>query len=424
MVDTSWKYSKINRMHVELSTYCNAACPSCPRTLELIDGSKMPQVRPNLVLESISVENFKKWFPDDFLQQIDFWVFCGTHGDPMMNKDVLPIMEYVCQYPNYVVVNTNGGMRETNFWRELGRIFQKNTLPGKERRVVFSLDGLEDTNHLYRRNVNFKKVIENAKAFIDAGGNATWEYLIFKHNEHQIEEAKQLAVELGFKYFVPKKALGFQNFDNIQLEKRQQIYGKICRDSKGAVEYIIEPPSMEHINFTGNNLSIHLHENSHLKTILDENSAKDHHKENITKDLVEKKYLQILDSYVTNEGENCINVKCKSKSFTNGRNVQELYVDAYGNVFPCCYVGVAYNGNYLTMSGMQLRIKTDNHGIGNISLKNNSLQKIVGNGYLQMFEDSWGKPFEEGGILYCNMTCGEKSPIDKIYTVSNYTKLT
>ena len=51
-------------------------------------------------------------------------------------------------------------------------------------KVTFGIDGLQDTNHLYRISTNFDKIIKNAKAFIDAGGFAKWHMLVFEHNEH------------------------------------------------------------------------------------------------------------------------------------------------------------------------------------------------------------------------------------------------
>ena len=56
--------------------------------------------------------------------------------------------------------------------------------------VVFGIDGLEDTSHIYRVNTSFKKVIENAEAFIKQGGLGTWQFIVFKHNVHQLESAK------------------------------------------------------------------------------------------------------------------------------------------------------------------------------------------------------------------------------------------
>jgi MoaA/NifB/PqqE/SkfB family radical SAM enzyme len=78
--------------------------------------------------------------------------------------------------------------------------------------VVFSIDGLEDTNHLYRRNVRWSKVIDNAKAFIDAGGNAHWDMLVFEHNKHQVDEAHQLAKDMGFNWFRAKVSRRFNRF--------------------------------------------------------------------------------------------------------------------------------------------------------------------------------------------------------------------
>jgi hypothetical protein len=69
---------------------------------------------------------------------------------------------------------------------------------------VFSIDGLEDTNQIYRRNVNWAKLISNATAFIAAGGSAHWDMLVFKHNQHQVEACEQLARDMGFKWFRAK----------------------------------------------------------------------------------------------------------------------------------------------------------------------------------------------------------------------------
>ena len=55
----------------------------------------------------------------------------------------------------------------------------------------------------------FNKIIENAKTFIDYGGNAVWQYIIFNHNIHQVEEAKHKAIELGFSSFTLKDSSRF-----------------------------------------------------------------------------------------------------------------------------------------------------------------------------------------------------------------------
>jgi hypothetical protein len=54
-------------------------------------------------------------------------------------------------------------------------------------------------------------VIRNAKTFIAAGGRAHWDMLIFKHNEHQVEEAKKLAKDMGFVVFRAKVSRRFES---------------------------------------------------------------------------------------------------------------------------------------------------------------------------------------------------------------------
>ena len=83
-------------------------------------------------------------------------------------------------------------MKTTKFWHDLGMSMNSNSY------VIFSVDGLEDTNHIYRRNVKWDKVINNMTAYSKTGARGIWEFLKFKHNEHQKTEAGHLADGLGF----------------------------------------------------------------------------------------------------------------------------------------------------------------------------------------------------------------------------------
>ena len=44
--------------------------------------------------------------------------------------------------------------------------------------------------------------MRNLSTFINAGGKAEWKYLIFEHNKHQVDDAKQLAKSLGVETFI------------------------------------------------------------------------------------------------------------------------------------------------------------------------------------------------------------------------------
>jgi len=197
-----WKNNRVSLMHLELTNYCNAACPFCPRFVDSTDI-----VRPDLKLDQITLEKFMKYFPVDVLRDLKRILFCGTHGDPMMAKDLIEIVKYIrsSSPETMLIFHSNGGLRKPEFWEELGNLLKNNG------RVTFSIDGLEDTNHLYRRNVKWSVLMENVKAYTATGAQAYWDYLTFKHNEHQIEEARNLAKSLNFKNFLVKRALGFED---------------------------------------------------------------------------------------------------------------------------------------------------------------------------------------------------------------------
>lgn len=187
------QYRDIKVLHLEPTNVCQAKCPQCAReTVGSFDSSKNVNISLDYIVDTLPLE---------FIQGLDKVFMCGSYGDPAANKEVYDIYKYFREVNPSIELgmNTNGGIRDASWWSELGKLFSQ----GKNY-VVFSIDGLKDTNHLYRVNVNFDKVIENARAFIDSGGNALWEMLIFKHNEHQVEECRQLSVEMGFSQFNKK----------------------------------------------------------------------------------------------------------------------------------------------------------------------------------------------------------------------------
>ncbi len=168
-------------IHVEASTYCNARCPLCPRSLY---GYKVEGVYPEVHLQAeVLIERLKQ-FPDRHLVY-----FNGNLGDPMMNPNILELaLATGCS----TSITTNGSIGSKNTWQQLA----KNNIE-----VRFSIDGLEDTNHLYRQDVEWNKIMDRVKWFIDAGGNAVWKWIAFKHNVHQKSETERLAMELGFTRF-------------------------------------------------------------------------------------------------------------------------------------------------------------------------------------------------------------------------------
>lgn len=185
----------IQYIEIEPTTFCNAGCPLCsrhkPGTSDVID---------ELVLEHLPKDILQKIRDELDLYQTAKQVsifYCGNYGDAIMHPEFEWLWRYSAQYFKSVGVHTNGGVRSTDFWKNLGTVSKEYSNAA----VTFAIDGLQDTNHLYRRNVKWEKLMLNVQTYLDAGGNANWKYIIFDHNKHQVDEARELAKKLGFENF-------------------------------------------------------------------------------------------------------------------------------------------------------------------------------------------------------------------------------
>lgn len=189
---TKWlNVNDIRKFEIELSSHCNARCPLCIRQIRGTDQERPEFLKGHLSFKQI--QTLVEQLPDP--KKVVFY-FGGIGGDPMMNPEIVDIFEYCSKNVKSVSMDTNASLRSANTWKALGQISAKYYSS-----VTFSIDGLQDTNHIYRIRTNWSKIIENAKSFINSGGYATWKYIVFKHNQHQIEKARQLSKELRFHDF-------------------------------------------------------------------------------------------------------------------------------------------------------------------------------------------------------------------------------
>ena len=172
---------------------CQAACSMCARETDPAFNKKQQH--------HLTVPHIQKHFSDSVISGLDKVFMCGTYGDPAAAKHTLDIYRWFRQLnPDITLgMNTNGAIQNTFWWHELGRMFCQ-----PKDYVVFSIDGLEDTNTTYRRGVDWRKLMANADAFISAGGSAHWDMLVYRHNQHQVEECEKLAQDMGFKWFRAK----------------------------------------------------------------------------------------------------------------------------------------------------------------------------------------------------------------------------
>jgi MoaA/NifB/PqqE/SkfB family radical SAM enzyme len=379
------KYKDIKKAHVELSSFCNSSCPTCPRNT---DGGI---INPGLVPNSLSLEDFKTIFPKDFLMQLEEINFCGNYGDPLMCKDIEKILIYISRMNSNlsITIHTNGGMRDVKFWNKFA-LFSRTFFKFE---VIFSIDGLEDTNHLYRIGVNWNKVIENAKSFIDNGGPAIWDFLVFKHNEHQLDEAKVLSKKLGFKEFKEGNPHGFKYNGKIRVV-----------DQEGKFERFIE-------------------QSSKFKFKIDINSAKFEKTDfDLTKEQVKINFEETKDISLNTQNKFHMHIAERLKNIDNieikscmAKDDKEIYVDSNGGIHPCCYLG-HINQDALSIVELVLHKKwiEDRIGLDKINALITPINEILDSNYFELIEKSWVLTFEQGRNPMCVMKCGVQRPMGVI----------
>ena len=324
-----------------------------------------------------------------------------------MAKDLYEICEYIDQVSPTTVIrmNTNGGMRKPEFWAKMGTLFSKKLRDHWSWQITFSIDGLADTNHLYRRNVDWDKLVANAKAFIDAGGRAEWDYLIFKHNEHQIDEAKQLSKNMGFHAFVPKKALGVDNGTSLVRMS--------AMTREGEFDYWIDAP-VDPKNRNLENPQGPVQDQFWKFSIDDYKRLKEN---KLTHNNYPERVAGVYDMLRSEDNStlDTASIKCKAETRNGGK---EIFVDQKGRVIPCCYMGTHLNGVHSDSQSLQLHHEIEKYGWDHFDLNKHSLQEIMEGHHLdRVFTDSWTKPScKEGKMAYCANICGTYSRVDRIYT--------
>lgn len=179
--------------HIELTDRCNAGCPMCPRTDALDNCRADRRVVSNVEL---SLADFRAHFDDDLCARTGEIVFGGAYGDPLAASELLGIVEHLTDRGVRLAVSTNGSLRRPDWWARLGRAMARTGS-----RLELHVDGLADTNPLYRVRTDFARIMENAGAYIATGARAEWHYILFRHNQHQVEEAFRLSRGMGFAEF-------------------------------------------------------------------------------------------------------------------------------------------------------------------------------------------------------------------------------
>lgn len=187
-----FKPSDIRNIHFEISNFCNAACPECPRELRRNESYHKDYFNTDFLPLDLIKERINR----QIVPHLHSVNMCGCWGDPLTHPNLVEICDYlVTEFPNITLqIHSNGGLRQADYYVELEKVLR----PAYDYRFVWGLDGLADTNEIYRVGVEWQRVVENYQAFNQAGGKSIWQFIVFPWNQHQIDAAKEQAKKEKF----------------------------------------------------------------------------------------------------------------------------------------------------------------------------------------------------------------------------------
>lgn len=335
----------IHKIEIELTTQCQASCPMCSRNFHgLISNSNIKNV-------SWNYEEFKKIMNLEVLNNVKLISFCGTYGDPLICRDIREICRYTKENSTaQLVIFTNGSLYTPNWWFDFAKDLPAN------HRVIFGIDGFKENHEKHRIGTNYDKIIENAKAFIEANGNAEAQFISFEHNKEDFNDLYNYLLSIGFSNVFKKYSYRFRHDSFSVLDKNYKEIDKLFPDKDGQV-----------VNY----------KDAELPKILEK---------------------------ATN-----------SKIVCRSMHMKEIYIDAYKHLYPCCETaGIRYEierldepnfNNILPELKNQItEIHREYNNIGYIDLRKCSIKDIL---HDSKYREIWEKYWKLKKSFVCNVVCGK-----------------
>src|ERR1700761_944896 len=210
----------------EPTTSCNLRCPECPSGMRAF-------TRPTGMLK----KDFFRQTIDDIYKELLYLIFY-FQGEPFLNPDFLEMVKYAHEKGIYTATSTNA--------HYLTDEKAKRVVESGLDRLIISIDGTtQDVYKQYRVGGNLEKVLQGARNIVKWKKELNsktpfvfFQFLVVKPNEHQLEDVKRLAKEVGVDQVRFKTAQVYDyKKDPNQLIPANSKYSRYRKDQKGEYEF-------------------------------------------------------------------------------------------------------------------------------------------------------------------------------------------
>lgn len=208
----------------EPTTSCNLRCPECPSGLRSF-------TRPTGMLD---LQLYRKVL-DELSGQL-LYLILYFQGEPYLHPQFFELVQYARKKKIYIATSTNAHyLTDEN---------ARKTVESGLDRLIISIDGTtQETYESYRVGGNLAKVIEGARNIVkwkkelkSSTPHVIFQFLVVKHNQHQIQELKQLAKEIGVDEVGLKTAQVYEYEDGNELIPDLDQYSRYKKTSAGKWE--------------------------------------------------------------------------------------------------------------------------------------------------------------------------------------------
>ena len=208
-------------LSIEPTTSCNLRCPECPSGLRSF-------TRPTGMLDL----TFYKKVIDEQSKSLSY-LLLYFQGEPFLHQNFVKMIKYASDKGIYTATSTNAHYFSDDMARD--------TIESGLDRLIISIDGTtQDVYEKYRIGGSLDKVIDGTKKLVhwkkklnSTTPHLIFQFLVVKPNEHQIEDVKRMAKEVGVDEVKLKTAQLYDYENGNKLMPANEAYSRYKKDSSG-----------------------------------------------------------------------------------------------------------------------------------------------------------------------------------------------
>lgn len=209
---------------IDPTNFCNLKCVFCPTW-----KGELP-----IPKGKIDFSNYKKII--DEIKPHAFKVILYNWGEPFLHPQIIDIINYTHKANIAVSLSTN-----INYLPEgLPEDLVKSGID----HLILSVNGLTETTYLkYHTGGNFEKVLENINKIAEAkkrlkskSPHIEFQFLVFKHNQHEVPQVGEFARKLGCDSFrISAPYIDLSKKDEFLADDNKYVLGRYKAKNESAL---------------------------------------------------------------------------------------------------------------------------------------------------------------------------------------------